>query len=412
MDLISKRMILIYILAWGFVISVSSLGIYGLFVPSLMVRIMTIVHVLAFVIGFRCVRISRNEISNFNLDFLNKGLDKLTNSILFKVVSCVLTCYIWTLVVKFFEVLATANLADMRSDFYEGGMYGSLFDVIDGPILSIFNIIALPIFSWMIFYKRRPIMIVLGVYLFGYAALGGGRLGFLIIFIELIFISICIFLTEANRYKRLRQLSIFGFSVIIIIALTTSLRLDISTSGKNATKNVIEATVEQITSYAVAPISALDYAINNNYSKRIHGYKYGRLTMSSFEAFLSTLLNKIGINYDQALDDLVEIKQDEFINVGRDKKWNALYTSNLYYYLDFGYWGMALFPFIFGMLFRYILKILYKTKSISILILLSYVFSIVVLSFIDYKFVKVFPFILVVVLYIIGRKQYKTYFKI
>lgn len=407
LDAISKRIILMYIILWGFVICASSLGAYGLYIPSVEVRIMFTIHVFAFVVGYRLIKIEKGDVATFNVDILNKALDKFTSCIPFKVISFILAGYVWTLVVKFFSILATANLADMRVDFYEGGMYGNLFDAINESVLSIFNIIAIPLFSWMLFYKRNILTIALGLFIFGYALLGGGRLGFLIVFVELIFVSICIFLTQENRKKRLKQLSILGCCLVFIIGILTSLRLDVDTTGKDATNNVIDATSEQIFSYAVGPVSAFDYALNNHYLERIHGYKYGRLTFSSVEAFIYTSLHKLGIEYDKALTDLVAIKQEEYIKIGYDTRWNALYTTNLYYYLDFGYWGIILFPFMFGMLFRYILKLLYKSNSMSFFLLLSYVFSVVILSFVDFRFVKLFPFLLVVILYIIGRRSVK-----
>lgn len=278
--------------------------------------------------------------------------------------------------------------------------------MINGPILSVFNSIALPIFAWMLLYKRNIYTIVLGAYLVGYASLGGGRFGYLIIIIEAIFVALCVFLTNKNRAQRLKQVAIISGIMLVLITSVTALRYGLSTNGKDASHDAIEETAKSLYYYSVGPLSALDYAIENHYENRINGYQYGGLTLCSIQAFLYTFLNTFGIVYDKSdLDKMVSIKQDEYIPIGTETYWNALYSTNLYYYLDFGYLGIIIIPFFLGMLVRYTIKLMYRYNNIPFFILAAYVFNIMVLSFVNFRFTGLFELLFVVGLYICGKHR-------
>ena len=253
----------------------------------------------------------------------------------------------------------------------------------------------------MFFKKKNWLILIQGAFLFGYASLGGGRFGYVRIGVGLLFVGFCLYLNKRNKVKRFRQLLFLLISMVFLIGLITTMRLNVNTVGNDGFNNAVEATTRQVLSYSVGPISAFDYAIENDYMNRIGGLKYGRLTLSGPELFIYIILNKIGINYEKALDKLVIIKQDDTIDIGDNTWWNALYTSLLYYYLDFGWVGIVLFPFIFGVLSRSCIKRLLNTNSLCYYIILTYIVHELLRSITDYTFVDVFTFILMVTLYVI-----------
>lgn len=402
-EFLSKRILMIYSILWGIVISISSFGLYDFNVPSSKVLLMMVIHVFAFVLGFRSVRISYEYESHFSLDELDSKLDKLTSNHLFIIITCILSAYIMFLVVKFFSLIAVMDMYDIRTNYYdsESNIYGTLFSIINGPILSTYNLFLIPIFSWMFFKKKNWLILIQGAFLFGYASLGGGRFGYVRIGVGLLFVGFCLYLNKRNKVKRFRQLLFLLISMVFLIGLITTMRLNVNTVGNDGFNNAVEATTRQVLSYSVGPISAFDYAIENDYMNRIGGLKYGRLTLSGPELFIYIILNKIGINYEKALDKLVIIKQDDTIDIGDNTWWNALYTSLLYYYLDFGWVGIVLFPFIFGVLSRSCIKRLLNTNSLCYYIILTYIVHELLRSITDYTFVDVFTFILMVTLYVI-----------
>lgn len=404
-DTISKRILLIYTAFWGTVIVLASIGIYDYNKPSSSTLIMMVVHVVAFIIGFSFIRISKYNFNNFSLESLDVKLQKLTSNKLFISIISLLTLYVISLVLRFFSLLGTMNMSELRTDFYESGIYGSLFAAINGPILSPINLLLIPVFSWMCLKRRNWFCLIQAIYLLGYASLGGGRFGYLRILLGIIFVVFCLYLNAKNKRKRIIQLLVSLTIFIIMIGVTTTLRMSDYVDSKDGIKGVAKVTTEAVVSYAVAPIIAFDYALNNDYVNRIGGYKYGALTGSAPELFIYIILNKIGIKYEKALDSLVEIKQNEYINIGDEEYWNALYTSLLYYYLDFGWFGIFFFPFLFGMLTRWILKKLFQTNSICIYIILTYIFHEIVRAVTDFTFIDVYTFLFMSILLVIGRQK-------
>ena len=406
-DVLSKRIILIYTIVWGLVICTSTFGIYGFNIPSSEVIAMMTIHVICFIVGFNKCNIKTETSYRFSLNYLDKSLNRITDNNLFIFITCILALYVSSLFLKFMKILAIMSMSELRTDFYESGIYGPLFSIINGPILSTFNLFLIPIFSWMLFKKRNWFLVVQSLFLLGYASLGGGRFGFLRIAIGIVFVGFCLYMNKENQKRRIKQIVFLSLTFVFLIGVMTISRLSVSTQGKEGVQDAINATSEQMVSYAVGPISAFDYAVSHNYKERIGGYKYGGLTLAAPNLLIYIIFNKIGIKYEKALDDLVEIKQDENIYIG-DSSWNALYTSLLYYYLDFGWIGIVLIPLFFGYLLRYMIKCLYKTNSIGHFIIITYMFHEIIRAITDYTFVGVFVLILMVGLHIISTIPHKV----
>lgn len=409
-DMISKRILLIYVAVWGIVISISSFGLYDFYKPSIETLAMMVVHVIAFMVGYSIVRVDCNSVIVFSLNELNKKLDRLTSNKLFIGGVCVLTGYIISLVLRFFSLLAVMNMSELRTDFYDAGIYGSLFAILNGLVLSPINICLIPIFSWMCLKKRNWFWVVLGIFLLGYASLGGGRFGYLRILLGIVFVIFCLYLNSKNRKKYILSFSFVILMFFTLIGAITVSRMSNYIDSNDGIDTKVEATSKAMLSYAVGPISAFDYAVNNNYLERIGGYKYGGLTLAAPELFVYIILNKCGFRYEKSLDSLVCIKQDEYINVGDESYWNALYTSLLFYYLDLGWLGIVLFPFLFGLIIRFLIKKFYCTNSVCIFIILAFVFHGILRAVTDYNFVDVFLFLWMLVLYAIGIGKLKLKF--
>lgn len=406
-DVLSKRIILIYTIVWGVVISASTFGVYGLDLPSNEVIAMMTIHVICFIVGFNICNIKPETSCIFSLEYLDEALNRLTNNKFLKFITCVLALYVSSLFLQFIKILAVMSMSELRTDFYESGIYGTFFSIVNGPILSTFNLFLIPIFSWMLFKKRNWLLIVQGLFLFGYASLGGGRFGYLRIAIGIAFVGFCLYMNKENQKRRIRQILCLSIVFVLLIGIMTISRLSVSAQGKEGIQDAIDATSEQMVSYAVGPIIAYDYALSHNYKERIGGYKYGGLTLAAPNLLLYIILNKMGWKYEKALDDLVKIKQDEVIFIG-DGSWNALYTSLLFYYLDFGWLGIIIIPLFFGYISRYMIKCFYKTNSIGHFVIITYMFHEIIRAITDYTFVGVYELILMVVLHVISSRPHKV----
>lgn len=396
-DILSRRIILLYIITWGLAICIAVIE-YGPI--NYTANIMTL-HVISFLLGFLFIRISRFKALDVTAHNLHVSLNKLTNNLTFKIVSLILAVYALSLLSIFFSKLSILSMAEIRGDYFELNLYGPVFNAINGAILEPLKIIAIPIFAWMLFYKRNWVAIALGIFLFSYATLGGGRFGYIKILVGIIFVVLCVFLNKQNKKLRIRQLSIILSGFIAIISIITVYRLNIESESK---EEIIQSTFEQFTTYATCPILAFDYAIDNNFKDKIGGFQYGRLTFSSVEALMYSILNKVGIRFDKSLSKIVDLKHNQVL-LENDEWWNALYTSVLYYYLDFGIFGVIFFPFIFGILTRLCIRNLYRTNTLSYFILLSLVFHKILRAITDYTFTSPFILIFVLILIIIGNKK-------
>ena len=115
--------------------------------------------------------------------------------------------------------------------------------------------------------------------------------------------------------------------------------------------------------------------------------------------------SRLGFRIPQPLDKFVLIKQGDFIEIGDDyRSWNALYTANVFFYLDFGIVGVIVLPFFFGVLFRTLIGRLYKYRNLQFVIIVNYLFFVVVCSVMDFGFTSGYVLLLFIILYIWGRK--------
>ena len=108
-----------------------------------------------------------------------------------------------------FSLIAVMNMSDIRDDYYDSNIYGSLFSIINGPILATFNLFLIPVFSWMCFKKRNWFTLIQGLYLFGYSSLGGGRFGFVRIGVGLLFVGFCLYLNKYNKANCIAEITDF-----------------------------------------------------------------------------------------------------------------------------------------------------------------------------------------------------------
>lgn len=104
----------------------------------------------------------------------------------------------------------------------------------------------------------------------------------------------------------------------------------------------------------------------------------------------------------QISPDFVILKQDTWITLSRqnfDKNWNALFSWNFYFYLDFGIVGMIVLPFLFGFLIRKSIYWFYRYQNVSSMMLLSILFLSLILSVLDFNLSSIPIGVLMIYLY-------------
>lgn len=410
-DRTAKLAILSYLAIWSVAIVLALLEYNGQRHISDYTFVLLLLNILSFILGFINIK-SQNQDNSISEENIEDKINALINNRIFIVFLCLSTLYVLYNFVAFFnQVMFYGSMYDVRTNYYSDSLYGAHFNQIKSFILLPMNLICVPVFSFLVLRKFNWQCLVMGVYILIYAALGGGRGGYIVIAIIFFFINVCLF-NIFKKYKSSKVLFIgIGIAIILFatLSLITSARMgNVSTVG-NMIQSGVQETKDQIASYTSGPIAAFDYSLENNYVGIIGGYKLGNLTLSAPIATLNLFFSRLGFTIPQALPELVKIKQESWISVGTEgfyanDSWNALYTCLLFFYCDFGVFGVILIPFILGSLYRKILIKYYHTGSICILFIVSYLFECSMESIMDFYIRTAYLFLNLVILYIIGTR--------
>lgn len=403
-DRLSRIVIYSFLVVWALAFVTSGLRLYGLYEVSNYTMNLLLLHVLSFTLGFLFVRIPKKSMVQIRAEEIAPQIDKLYERLLFKVMIIVSTILMIIFFSKFYAMIAVKNLADIRSDYYDGDLYGPFFGSIKEFIFTPVSLIVLPLFAYSSFYKRNWIWLLMGFFILASMTLSGGRLGYVRIVITFFFVIFALLNSIKNKIKFFLVTSITVVALFLVLAITTSSRF-----GGNFSDNAKESselTLQQMVNYVEMPVGALNYAIENDYLKQMGGYSYGRLTFSAVEALAYSVLGKVGITVHRYVEDLAPLQQDNLIPIATEEQtWNALYTAVLYYYLDFGVVGVIVFPFLFGLLLRFLIKKLYAYRNVPMIILVSTLFYKAVLTIIQYGLGGHVELVVLVLLYIIGKKK-------
>lgn len=376
-------------LFWGIALVLSLCSFSGKYAISTETYLLITIGILSFNWGFKY----KNRTS-FQFDALIQSANRLISNNAFNFIVLLLNVYILSLFVIYIDTLSISSAADLRTDFFDEkyNLYGPLFLVLNTWVLKPFSILLLPLLPVSILLKRKKQIAIYLIFLLVYNSLGGGRFGYTQIFWSLYLVLICIFQKIKIRFS-FRNIAIVVVVVIFygLIAFTTASRMagfDIN-NIKLADNEVIKETNSQLSAYVSGPIAAFSYAIDNDYVKKMGGYQYGKLTFGAFDQVLDITLRKIGIGYERSIPKLSTIKQDSRIIISDElTSWNALYTSNLFYYLDFGFIGIIVIPFLFAQLFSKSLMLMHRKLNIMSLVLVNYIFVNCMHSIFDFRLYK------------------------
>lgn len=410
MDRLSKRVLSFYLFFWFAALCLSISGFQGLHTPHISTIFILLGHLLTFVLGFSVVKVERysHDIRK-EMPLFDIQINTVVSSKKFIIVLIISLVYVSSMFAIFFkEVMVADALVDVRKDFYSGEMLGSGFSFINTYFLIPFHGFLLSVFGYLTFYKRNVVWVLSGVHIIMYSLLSAGRNEFVNIILIIVFFAICI-----GRYASSNQRKnyiVFAFLIIFIYSIMGFLTGNRSgLSRGNSLSDGMEETNTHIIAYLGGPVVAFDYALNSNIINECGGYQYGAMTFASIdevEFMGEAILRKVagGIPRERAISKIGSYLRDNYIDVGTPWRWNALYTSCIYYYLDFGILGVLLLPFIFGAIVRYLIRCTYRYKSVFFIILIAFVFYILVNTFQRFFLYRMSQLLLLFVLYHYGKK--------
>lgn len=401
------RATMAYVGWWFLCQSLASFDLYGCPSPGIYANILIILHIYAFVWGLRAYNKDKVAYNRVNMaNSLSSAVANLSGSWLFKIVLVFAVIYTVRLFMHFSAQIALYNtLGELRSEVYDGNIYGENFPLIKGLLLNPLNYLCLLVFSYKVLEKIDIVTILTGVYVIVYASLAGGRIDYVWILTSLFLVNFCI---KGNDLKRFMLPTIISVGILyILISLITAARLSGASMSFSTVIDGFDDTNSQIISYAVGPLSAFDYALSHDYVGTLGGFQYGRLTGSSIDALMFSILGKLGISISCPLNELAKLVQDNYISLSPERNWNALYTSLLYYYCDAGILGVIAFPFIFGSIFIRIAYKMIRRPNIYYFILMVFFFIKMMYSVMSYGFITFFELLFVLLLFYLGKYKFE-----
>lgn len=381
--------------------TVSTTNPMGLYAVSLAGYFWQIIFVIAFFVGF--------------LSFKNDNSAKFTEPVLpilrswffYSVVSIgiviVLSMYNFKSQVM---ALSEMDSAYIRKDFFEVMFAGNPF------LLYTYYLFLYPLYfflmsivSFCILCRRNwKCILFCSMYLFPFMSLSEGRLAYMIFAIYLLFAFIV--------YKRIDGVSfhinkkVYGLGAVVLVGIYFFMAsVTANRIGSDDLKDGANELNSTIVSYSVLPMRTFDYAINNNYMTKSGGPHWGRASLCGFDFLLSSFAKRIGVNYSSVRDDTNGLLQNNAVPVGSSSSANYSFTAAIYPYMDFGYWGIIVIPFLFGVFCKKQMQKLLKCFSIYSYALCGFLFFVVLHTPFSWYFNKLFTVPYIIFLIIMHKRQ-------
>jgi len=404
-DKISKSLILCIVGFWFVILFFSSLNPLDLKEVSLYTYVLMLINIFSFVGGCCVIRVKKNiSKSKFNIE-------SIFSSKIF-ILLLLLSILIAAVMYNFQRTLLNdiEDLGYIRANFFELIFEGNL------PLLIIYYFllhplyhVSLVLFSYLIFFNFNWKYLLLIVSYIGiFSLLGGGRAAFIIILLYCVLGQIVKSFISVNDGLKIISIPKFYYALlfsamIISASLVTSKRVGENEMNLESLKNGVELFSEDFIIYTVGPIRACDYVladrfVENNISD---DFFLGLATFSGVDYLLDLVTKRIGINYASTHNKTRTLLQNTKVPISNNIEVNYTFTNVLYHYLDFGVFGVFLFPFLMGLFFRNIIKRNYRSPSLQKLIIIGFTFFILMQSPFTCYFNKLFtlPFILCLLIY-------------
>lgn len=287
----------------------------------------------------------------------------------------------------------------------------SLF-VFSNIITPLFHIMLVLLSFWLINRKELKtnyiIRIIVFVFFFiCYTIISGSRSVFLVALLYLA--SVYFFSTTRQKLFRFKFKSIL---IILSISLVVYMGVSIMNSYRLTGELTLNSDVrfdpgydtpfQKSLKYSVIPIALFDRALQSDCIEKYGGLKYGKATFTGLDSWMGRLLKYVGITH-KGTSFIVADVQENYYNVAPEVIANYAYTGVFYHYLDFGFLGAFLFPFLFGIIYRKLINLYYRSFKISVLLLLCLGFFMMMHSVFTCYFIKGWVFLYIIVLLIVSR---------
>ena len=412
MDFLSKKFLYVFLFWWGAYLFCSTFNPCDLFLVSNETYIILLGYVVSFLIGFSIFPIKYNH--SIYKNRANILAIKTNWWYVLAGISSIIILYNY--ICKYLLLLEVVGADEARESLFESGLLFStnyeiyLFQFLFTPFQTIVQFFL----AYCIVFKSKfpPIYLMLFVlYFFLYGYLGGGRANYLALFLYVILLFVLRTQIASKLHCNIRKYSfkftffLFFFCAIIfvIVSIQTTLRKGVTDIDGQTILMGFEELLSQFVWYMLGPIRALDYAFEYQYDSFL-GLWYGRATVGGFDTLLKMFIHALGGSYTTANQVIGGYLQEHLITVGYGITFNFAYTALIFYYLDFGYFGILLWPFFLGITTRFTVYKFQKKATFARLILMLFFFYTAIFATFSWTFYKTASVVLIILLIVSSQK--------
>lgn len=399
-DKMSLYFVAMYLFYWGASLSISCLNPYDLYNVSFETYFTMSLNVVFFLCGFLSVRIRANDGARYDLPIESLLASKTFNFLLYIGIA-----FSWSL---FFTKKSIVGVNDYDESLFRADFFELMFENNAGMLYAYYLFLH-PLFfflmslvSYMLFFQRKWSTIILSLlFIVPFISLSSGRQHY-VTFALMLFLTFVLYKISLANYRISKKIYAFGTVTVLglymIMASLTSNR-----AGTSLREGADELNYSFVT-YSINPFRTYDYAISHDYVKTAGGYKYGRASFCGADHLVSSLLKRVGINYKSVRSDTNDYLQNNPVQTGVNSRANYCYTAVMYYFYDFGYIGVVLFPLLFGFFCRKVISWFSRYKTFYSYALLLFVFYIAIHSVFSWYFNKLYTLPYIIILYCLRKK--------
>lgn len=411
-SIFSKRMLYVITSYWMLSLFVSSFNPYNMYPVSNSTYFWMVANVSFFLLGFLSYK--NHKTTNYYDETIH--IDELFKNKLF--LAFLIVCIVFTLYIYHEQnaVIFAYNIGYLRENFAELMFEGKpMLSFIYMTVLKAGFEFSLFLALYLLIYKRDfhkiiPLLLFLVPFIF----LSGGRTRAMMIAFYFVFLLVGNKLynrvADTNSVLTFKLKHIIGtvialLLIFLLFSYTSMLRIGYTELSLEALKEGVDKSLLQMCSYSVGPFRAFDIAIEKDYLNIVGGLKYGQATLGGLESFLERIIrHAFGLQIPNVNDSTLVYLQDTEITVGANEVtyFNFAYTNAIYHYFDFGYFGIVIWPLIFGRFFSKYTIIAESNPYIPSLALLAFCFEMAIYSVFSLLTVQPFalPYMFVLLFFI------------
>ncbi len=411
-DIISKRILTIYLIVTGIILSVSMCNPVGLYPVSNYTYFLWIINIIFFTITL--IIVNKKYLKNKYDDLPIIDINKCVKSKLIIIIGLIELGFLIYYKIKYESIISTLPNSQMRivrfTLLFNGAFETLFYNYIISGVIGIFSMLFAILLVNKKVFNIQFILIFINIILF--TLIGYGRMT---IFNTILYIIITILLQKKRincfKFKNILKCIITIILIFTVFVAMICVRMkDSNLSNEENIKKAISNQATQIFEYFGGGFRMLDEFVKNGFQE-FEGNTYGRATLAGFDEIILYPLKGIGIEID-SFNNIAANIMEKTISVGENTPYfNAFYTCVMNYYLDFGIIGVIVIPMIYAILISIAIYNHYKRKNIYSLLLLNYVVMNLIMGILKWNYQggsNVFILMILILINGINNYQHKV----